>query len=148
MAVADSRRRTEGHGRKVSREKILQALKAGNTRRAAAGYAGIHWDTFYAWLADDPTFSDAVYQAEANPEVICATSIVKAAQKGDWRAGDKWLSKRRRDEWGDEINVRLLSNEQLRALAGAGEEGAGAPGRVVETGGGTDGPGEPLSLPE
>jgi len=131
MAVAgQQRRRTEGHARQAKREKIIQALKAGNTRRASAAYAGVNPDTFYDWL-NDPTFSDAVYEAESNPEVICATSIVNAARKGDWRAGDKWLSKRRRDEWGDEINVRLLSVEQLRALAGAGAAGAGPAGNQL-----------------
>lgn len=141
MSVAGYK--TAGHGRKASQEKIIQALKAGNTRKAAAAYAGIHKQTFYNWLEEDSTFFDRVYEAEAHPEVICATSIVNAARKGDWRAGDKWLSKRRRDEWGDEINVRLLSNEQLRALAGAGEAGAGAAGGTL-----AEGDGELLDEPD
>lgn len=124
---------TEGQGRQVKREKILAALKAGNTRRAAAAYAGVHWETFYRWL-EDATFSDAVYEAEAAPEVLCASTIVNAARKGDWRAGNSWLEKRRRDEWGDEINIRVLSNEQLLALAGASSPGVEAAGRGLAAG--------------
>jgi hypothetical protein len=117
---------TAGQGRKIKQEKVVQALKAGNTRRAAAGYAGIHLDTFYEWLKN-PKFSDSVMEAESAAEVMCATTIVNAARNGDWRAADKWLSKRRRDDWADEINVRDLSIDQLLALARASAGAAGQP---------------------
>jgi hypothetical protein len=122
--------KTGGHGaREAKRAKILQALKAGNTRKAAYTYAGVPERTFFGWLEEDSSFQQSVAEAEATAEITCATTIVRCAQKGDWRAADKWLSKRRRDDWADEINVRDLSIDQLLALARAS---AGAAGQLED----------------
>lgn len=91
--------KTEGHGREAKRAKILQALKAGNTRKAAYDYAGVGHDAFYRWLEEDRNFSESVSEAEATAEITCATTILNAARKGDWRAADTWLAKRRREDW-------------------------------------------------
>ena len=61
---------------------ILTALSIGNTRTAAAAYARIHRDTFYAWLARRPMFTQAVDKAEADAEVRATATVLKAAQKG------------------------------------------------------------------
>jgi hypothetical protein len=70
---------------------ILTALSIGNTRTAAAAYAGIHRGTFYAWLARRPMFAQAVEKAETDAEVRAAATIVKAAQGGTWQAAAWWL---------------------------------------------------------
>jgi hypothetical protein len=121
--------KTEGHARPAKQAKILEALKNGNTRRASHQSVGLSSETFYRWLEEDQSFSKAVMEAEATAETDCATTIVTAARGGDWRAADKWLTKRRRDDWADEINVRDLSIDQLLALARAS---AGAAGQLED----------------
>lgn len=119
---------TEGHGRLIKQEKLLAALRGGNTRKAAADYAEIHIDTFHEWLKD-PKFSEDVRTSEAAPEITCASSILAAAKK-DWRAAAWWLERRRHAHWKEikQLNVRDLSIDQLVELAGAGEDGVDSPG--------------------
>lgn len=122
---------TQGHGRKAKQERALQALRAGNTRRDAIDYAGIAVDTFYRWLEDDQTFSDAVRLSEAAAVVGNVTLIAQAAKK-DWRAA-AWLLERHprtKQDWKriDELDVRKLSIDQLLALEAACAERAESPG--------------------
>lgn len=119
---------TEGHGRKIKQEKLLSALRGGNTRKAAIEYAEIDKQTFYNWL-EDSTFFDSVQTAEVAPEITCASSIITAAKK-DWRAAAWWLERRRSANWKEikQIEWPRLTIDQLIQLAGAGEGGVDSPG--------------------
>ena len=75
-------------------EALLVALRAGNTREASAGHAGIDRTTLYRWLENDPGLRARVEKAEADVEVRLAAQIVQAAPV-DWRAA-AWLLERRR----------------------------------------------------
>lgn len=77
---------------------ILNALRAGNTRRASAHFAEIHADTFYAWMDEDPAFSDEVLKAEADAEVRFLTKVTNAADT-TWQAAAWWLERRRADDF-------------------------------------------------
>ena len=48
---------------------MLAAIRAGNTLRAAAMYAGISEDTVANWRRSSSAFSDSVTRAEAESEV-------------------------------------------------------------------------------
>jgi hypothetical protein len=129
---------------------ILERLRAGNTRKASVESIGIAYTTFLEWLENFPNFATSVAQAESEAEVRNATILAKAANgweteetvtttlpdgtvktvvtKGreyDWRAAESWLKRRRRDEWGDNINLSRLSDEDLIALATGGLPGVG-----------------------
>jgi len=132
MAVGEERRGEE-------KERVLTALRAGNTRTASAAYAGIHKDTFYAWMQADSVFSDAVSKAEADAEVRHVANIAKAAGEGSWQASAWWLERRRYEEWKrrDGIEWGKLSIGQLLALATASDPGAETAGdraAAAETG--------------
>lgn len=79
--------------RHINKEQVIQricdALKAGNLRKAAARYAGINPDTFFEWLKD-PELSDRIEEAEAQAQVYHATNIRRAADK-DWKASAWWM---------------------------------------------------------
>lgn len=79
-------------------EAIANALRAGNTRRAAAAYGEIDKATFYRWLDEDATFRDMVEKAEADAEVRFVTQIASAAGSS-WQAAAFWLERRRREDW-------------------------------------------------
>ena len=66
-------------------DRILQALKAGNTLRASAAYVGVTEDTLINWRKRYSDFSEQVDIAEAGAEVMYAAVLAKAAQAGDWR---------------------------------------------------------------
>jgi transposase len=81
-------------------KKICDALRAGNTRKASCGYAGIGETTLATWLAD-PDFGDfgeAVKKAESDAEVRNVAIIQKASDKS-WTAAAWWLERRRKDDW-------------------------------------------------
>jgi hypothetical protein len=86
-------------------EKILAALRNGNTRKASAECAGIHEDTFHLWIRNNSDFSDAVAQAESEAEAMHVGVIAQAAQKGDWRASESWLKRRRAKDWSEAVVV-------------------------------------------
>lgn len=91
---------------------ICQALKAGNTRRASALYAGISETTFYDWLKKGeekkrglfPEFLEAVTRAENECEIFHVAILKKHAEK-DWRASIAWLERRRVDDWGKKEKI-------------------------------------------
>ena len=56
--------------------KLLDALRGGNTRRAACAVANISQDTLAVWLKDKPEFSDAVEKAEGEAEEFDRVQLV------------------------------------------------------------------------
>ena len=76
-------------------QRLLSALTAGNTRRAACLYAGISDETFATWQRRSLDFLEAVKKAEADAEVRHVANIAKAAQGGQWQASAWWLERRR-----------------------------------------------------
>lgn len=98
---------------------VLEALRAGNTRRAAAAYAKIDQNTFYRWL-DKGTFRDDVEKAEADAEVRALAIIIRAAQGGTWQAAAWWAERRRPDDYGrrDKLDVTFDARKEAERLAG------------------------------
>ena len=87
-------------------ERICAALRAGNTRRAAAQFSGIEESTLAEWMARgegrDPDriqtelhaeFARAVKRAEAESEQALIATIRNASEK-QWQAA-AWIAERR-----------------------------------------------------
>jgi len=64
-------------------EKIVQALKAGNTRRCASALVGINENTFTQWMKAHLDFREQVTQAEAEAEARNVAMVAKAAAEHD-----------------------------------------------------------------
>lgn len=107
-------------------ETICDALRSGNTRRAAAAAAGISEDTLRNWEQSYSGFSELLARAEADaergylkiietaakPRKVVKRKVKKVPGVGtiieyteyeeiDWNAARWWLSRRRRDAFGD-----------------------------------------------
>lgn len=114
----------------VKREKLLQALAQGHTRKTAAFLAGIHEDTVKDWEREGSDYSGRIREAEVAACSIAEASIA-AAMQDDWRAALAYLERRSRTEWGKQQQVELsgpaggaipvqfqdLSTDELRKLA-------------------------------
>ena len=74
--------------------KIIQAIKMGATYELAAGYAGIHYDTFNEWMKHKAEFSEQVKSAEGVGAMIWLAKIERAASDGNWQAA-AWKLERR-----------------------------------------------------
>ncbi len=84
---------------------ILNALRIGNTRRAAAAAAEISEDTFARWL-DDAVFSGAVAKAEADAELRFLGQVAKHAATSP-QAAQWWLERRRPADYRQRTGVEL-----------------------------------------
>ena len=84
-------------------DKILHALRAGCTRKAASSAGGIDFQTFLNWLSRYSGFSTDVEIAENDAEREFTLTVANAAGQGDARMAIEWLKRRRRDDWGDSV---------------------------------------------
>ena len=80
------------------KNRVLNALRAGNTLSAAAKYAGVSPPTVKRWMEDLEGFADEVSKAEADAEVG-TVAVIRQAMPKSWQAAAWWLERRRGDEW-------------------------------------------------
>ena len=97
--------------------RLLDALRAGNTRRAACHYAAITEVTFETWCKRYFDFFDAVQKAEADAEVRMVAQIAQAAQTGTWQAAAWWLERRRGEDFARRDRVEVTIRQQAERLA-------------------------------
>lgn len=89
------------------KRRILDALRAGVSRTAAAHGARVGYSTLKGWLADgrdgvEPfsTFLADVHEAEAGAERLVGNAMFKSACEGHVGAQSFWLERRRNADWG------------------------------------------------
>src|SRR5262249_44040204 len=87
-------------------ERLLAAIRAGNTRQAACRYNGISDELLGRWQRRSAESVDALTRAEAESEVALVAYVRQAAQT-DWRAGMELLSRRWPEPWGRHDRVDL-----------------------------------------
>jgi hypothetical protein len=93
------------------KDALLSALRAGNTRQAAAAFAEINRATFYRWMEADASLRDSVEKAEADAEVRFASHVAKAATNGTWQAAAWWLERRRPEFFALRSRVEMTGKE-------------------------------------
>lgn len=97
-------------------ERLLSALRAGNTRRAAAAFAGVSDDTLERWEQRYADFAEAIKKAEASAEVQHVAIVAQAAQSGVWQASAWWLERRRPADYGrrERVDLNVIRSEAQR----------------------------------
>lgn len=103
---------------------ILDALSAGNTRKASSQYAGITDDTLLNWMKRNSDFRLAVEKAEAQAEISHVLNIRKAAGDGTWTASAWWLERRRHQDWGRRDKLEIINSVREMARAAGQDEDA------------------------
>lgn len=100
------------------RDKIVEAILAGNYQDAAARYAGIDPATYYRWMqkgdgADDAygEFREAIENAKATAEVENVAIIKRAARDGTWQAAAWWLERTRPQKFGRKERYEVTGAE-------------------------------------
>jgi transposase-like protein len=89
-------------------ERVLEAIRAGATRRAAAGHAGIDESTLWRWTQRFASFATRLTRAEDDVEVRCTATILHAAAD-DWRAAAWWLERRRPAEYARHLEPEAIA---------------------------------------
>lgn len=100
-------------------EAILNALRGGCTRTAAAGYADIERSTMNRWMLRDETFRVAVEKAESEAEARYTQVVFEATGKS-WQAAAWWLERRRPADYArrDRLDVTVDVRAAAERLAG------------------------------
>ena len=96
-------------------QRITQALRSGNTRRASCGYAGISEDTFAVWMKNNADFSDAIKKAECDAEVRNVAIIQKAADT-TWQAAAWWLERKHKAEWSSRVEQTGADGSPVKVI--------------------------------
>lgn len=101
-------------GRSVTTEQIermLDGLRHGMTRRAAAAFGGYSKTTLYRMLEnDDGTLVTAIEKAEGEAEATYTKLVADAAvSPKNWTAAAWWLERRHPDDFGrrDRLDVKV-----------------------------------------
>lgn len=94
--------------------RLLQAIRAGNTRRAACAYAGIDENTLARWIARYGDFGESLTRAEAESEVQL---VAQVRQADDWHAKAWLLERRWPDVWGKREKVEITIRQHAEKLA-------------------------------
>jgi len=69
-----------------NRDKLLQALRLGQSLERAAQYAGMSYELLRQWQAEDVGLLEAIKAARSEMEVAMLARIEQAAAKGQWQA--------------------------------------------------------------
>lgn len=101
---------------------LLDALRLGNTRRAAHRQVDISDSTFYRML-EDVAFREAVETAEAEAEASYLTAIARAVNAGTWQAAAWWLERRRHEDYAQRTKVEMTIDLQAEAQRIAAADG-------------------------
>jgi transposase-like protein len=89
-------------------QRVLEAIRAGATRRAAAGHAGVDDATLYRWIERYASFATLLTRVEDDVEVRCTATILQASLE-DWRAAAWWLERRRSESYGRRFEPDTLA---------------------------------------
>ena len=99
-------------------KRVVDALKAGMGRKAAAGASGIGWSTLKVWLAagrrgEAPyaAFLAKVEEAEGKAEREVVDALMTAIKAGKVDAIKLWLTSRRPQEWAQREGVANDSDD-------------------------------------
>lgn len=100
------------------KQRIIDALEAGNTRRAACQYAGIDQDTLGRWCARFADFADRAREAEATAEIRAVAIVRQGIESGDTADAKWWLERRRPDDYArrDKVDLEVYVRQRAREL--------------------------------
>jgi hypothetical protein len=93
---------------------VLEAIRAGSTRKAAALHAGVDQHTLDRWIAGFVHFAEAIARAEADAQLRMEAIVMQAAPT-DWHAASWWLERRRPDDYSQHQKVDLEVYVRRRA---------------------------------
>jgi transposase len=125
---------------------LIEALRAGATRKAAASAVGISEDTLRRWELGFPTLRADFEKAEAEA-MLRAVECIQRAALVDWRAAAWWLERRGSREWSraatearlriepeaQDVQIRVSFAEPAASLLGvASESGPATRARAKE----------------
>jgi hypothetical protein len=97
-------------------QRLLAAVREGNSLRAAAAYAGITEDTLANWRRQNSDFSESLALAEADSERELV-GLIRSAAREDWRAAAHLLACRWPADWSQRARLEVDIRTQAQVIA-------------------------------
>lgn len=105
------------------KNKLIDAIRAGNYVTVAARYAGISPSTFWRWMrmgrkakkGQYHDFHEEIRTAETFAEVI-AVSVIRKRLKDDWRAAVSYLERKFPSRWSNRKDRSMPNKSSRRAV--------------------------------
>lgn len=83
--------------------KIEEVAALDGSVEEMAYYAGVHVDSVYAWMKEDPEFSDRIKALRERPILKARQTVVKSLE--DPANAFKYLERKKRKEFGNSVDV-------------------------------------------
>jgi hypothetical protein len=96
-------------------QRITDALRGGNTRRASCAAAGISQDSLAVWLREIPDFADAVEKAEGEAE-LRNLQVIQDATRTTWQAAAWWLERKHKAEWSSRVEQTGADGSPVKVI--------------------------------
>lgn len=96
-------------------KRITDALRGGNTRRAACAVAGIDQSTLANWIKEYSDFSKAIEKAEGEAEAKMV-SVIKLASDTTWQAAAWWLERKHKAEWSSRVEQTGADGSPVKVI--------------------------------
>lgn len=98
----------------VTRDIVLDALRKGLTRSAAAGRANVHCTQLRRWCEYSANFAKECEIAEQEAEA--KFTEMAFPENGEPKEALEWLKRRRRLDYGDSLDIRKLDDDTILRL--------------------------------
>lgn len=96
-------------------ERITDALRGGNTRRASCAAGNISQETFARWLAEYSDFVDAVEKAEGDAE-LRNLAVIQTASQTTWQAAAWWLERKHKADWSSRVEQTGADGQPVKVI--------------------------------
>ena len=96
-------------------QRLTDALRGGNTRRASCAVAGISQETLARWLAENADFRDTVEKAEGEAEAR-NLAVIQDATKTTWQAAAWWLERKHKAEWSSRVEQTGADGQAVKVI--------------------------------
>jgi hypothetical protein len=96
-------------------QRLTDALRGGNTRRASCAAGGISQETLARWLAENVDFRDAVEKAEGEAE-LRNLAVIQDATRTTWQAAAWWLERKHKAEWSSRVEQTGADGSPVKVI--------------------------------
>jgi hypothetical protein len=96
-------------------EKLTDALRGGNTRRASCAAASISQETLARWLAENVDFRDAIEKAEGEAE-LRNLAVIQDATRTTWQAAAWWLERKHKADWSSRVEQTGADGSPVKVI--------------------------------
>ena len=96
-------------------QRLTDALRGGNTRRASCAVADVSQDSLALWLRIYPEFAEAVEKAEGKAEAKMV-SIIRDASETTWQAAAWWLERKHKAEWSSRVEQTGADGSPVKVI--------------------------------